>query len=270
MAGNVDPPESPVLVERRGHIMLITLNRPYALNAVNLELSIGLGDALDEAERTPEVRAIVLTGAGERAFCAGVDLKALAAGEPLIADDPKRAPWGFAGYTQHHIGKPTIAAVNGFALGGGTEIVLASDLVVAADTANFGLPEVTHGILAGAGGVFRLPEQLPRKVAMELIVTGERLPAQRAYELGLVNRVVPREQVVDAALALAGRICANAPLAVQAGKRVAMGIVDGRIPGEGDRWKLSADEARVLMQSDDAREGPRAFAERREPRWSGR
>src|SRR5690242_11621417 len=191
-----------VLVERRGRVLLATINRPDARNAVNRTVWEGLGQALEQADSDREIWAFVLTGAGDKAFCAGADLKAVSRGESIQPDDPVAASWGFAGYVRHHISKPTIAAVNGFALGGGTEISLASDLVVAADTATFGLPEVKRGIYAGAGGVFRLPAQIPRKIAMEMILTGEPISAHRAQELGLVNRVVPQGQVVEAAIGL--------------------------------------------------------------------
>jgi crotonobetainyl-CoA hydratase len=270
--GHVTPDADPpaVLTQRRGSVLLVTLNRPEARNAVNLAVTLALGDALEQAERDRGIWAVVLTGAGDKAFCAGADLKAVARGENLIPADPGRAAWGFAGYVSHHISKPTIAAVNGFALGGGTEISLASDLVVAAETASFGLPEVRRGIFAGAGGLFRLPAQIPKKVAMEMILTGEPITAQRALELGLVNRVVPRDQVVDAALDLAGKITANAPLAVQASKRVANGMSDGRVPAEAGLWELSRAESLALKRTADAAEGPRAFAEKRAPNWEAR
>jgi crotonobetainyl-CoA hydratase len=265
------PEDQPaVLTERRGHVLLITLNRPAARNAVNLAVTLGLGDALEEAEHDRGIWAVVLTGAGDKAFCAGADLKAVARGEPLTPADPVRAAWGFAGYVTHHISKPTIAAVNGFALGGGTEISLASDLVVAADTASFGLPEVKRGIYAGAGGVFRLPAQIPKKIAMEMILTGEPISARRALELGLVNRVVPQPDVVDTALELVGKITANAPLAVQASKRIANGIHDGKVPAEAGSWELSRAEGQALMRTADAAEGPRAFTEKRVPNWQAR
>jgi crotonobetainyl-CoA hydratase len=259
-----------ICTERIGRVLLVTLNRPGARNAVNLAVTLGLGDALEEAEQDPGVWALVLTGAGNKAFCAGADLKAVARGEDLSPADPERAAWGFAGYVSHHIGKPTIAAVNGFALGGGTEIALASDLVVAAETASFGLPEVRRGIIAGAGGLFRLPAQIPKKVAMEMILTGEPITARRALELGLVNRVVPQDQVVDAALELAAKITGNAPLAVQASKRIANGIRDGRVPAEAGSWELSRSEGLAVRRTADAAEGPRAFAEKRAPRWEAR
>ncbi|MEU1209392.1 crotonase/enoyl-CoA hydratase family protein [Nocardia sp. NPDC005825] len=259
--------QSSVLVERHGHVMLITLNRPAVMNAVNSETSSMVGELLDEAEQDRGVRAVVLTGAGDRAFCAGADLAALSRGESLFASG--RQWWGFAGYVSHPISKPTIAAVNGFALGGGTELALASDLVVAVESATFGLPEVKRGLFAAAGGVFRLPAQIPEKIALEMIYTGEPLDAYRAHSLGLVNRVVSDGAAVTTALALAERIAANAPLSVQASKRVAKGIVSGKVPGESDAWRRTELEARSVMVSADLREGTRAFIEKRQPEWSG-
>ncbi|MEV5409887.1 crotonase/enoyl-CoA hydratase family protein [Thermopolyspora sp. NPDC052614] len=260
--------EPAALVERRDHTMLITLNRPEVRNAVNAELTRAVGEALDEADADPSVRAVVLTGAGDRAFCAGADLKAVARGE--FSGEGLKPHWGFAGCVTHPIAKPVIAAVNGFALGGGTEIALWADLVVAAETARFGLPEVKRGIIAGAGGAFRLAAQLPTKVAMEILLTGESVTAADALRLGLVNRVVPQEEVVPAALALAETIAANAPLAVQASKRIARGIAGGAIPGEQAAWERTAAETALIMRSADAKEGPRAFAEKRAPVWEGR
>jgi crotonobetainyl-CoA hydratase len=262
--------EQAVIRQRHGHVLVITLNRPEARNAVNLAVTLGLGDAMEEAEHDRSIWAVVLTGAGDKAFCVGADLKAVARGEPLAPEDPVRAAWGFAGYVTHHISKPTIAAVNGFALGGGTEISLASDLVVAADTASFGLPEVKRGIYAGAGGVFRLPAQIPKKIAMEMILTGEPISARRALEFGLLNRVVPQADVVAAALELACKITANAPLSVQASKRIANGIRDGRVAAEAESWELSRAEGKALMRTADAAEGPKAFAEKRAPNWQAR
>ncbi|WP_369684734.1 enoyl-CoA hydratase-related protein [Devosia ginsengisoli] len=233
-------------------------------------MHIGVGTALEEAEHDPEIRAVILTGAGDRAFCAGADLVAVSRGENLRPDDPAQQAWGFAGFVSHPISKPVIVAVNGFALGGGTEISLAADLIVAADSASFGLPEVKRGIYAGAGGTFRIIEQLPKKIGMELLLTGEPITAQRARELGFVNVVVPLSELLDAALALAARITVNAPISVQASKRIALGIIDGRIPSDDDAWARSAAEARVVMASEDAKEGPRAFAEKRTPVWKGR
>jgi crotonobetainyl-CoA hydratase len=263
-------PSPAVLVERDGPVMIVTINRPEARNSVNVAVHVGIGEALEEAEHDPAVWAVILTGAGDQAFCAGADLKALSRGESLRPEDPVQQAWGFAGYVTHPISKPTIAAVNGFALGGGTELTLASDLAVAADTAMFGLPEVKRGIIAGAGGAFRLQAQLPAKIAMEILLTGDPITAQRAFELGLVNAIAPQAGVLDAALRLAARITVNAPLSVQASKRIARGIVDGRIAHEEASWAQNARESAALMRSEDAREGPRAFAEKRAPVWKAR
>ncbi|MBT2231955.1 crotonase/enoyl-CoA hydratase family protein [Nonomuraea sp. NEAU-A123] len=260
--------EPAALVERRDHIVLITLNRPEVRNAVNADLTRAVGEALDAADADASVRAVVLTGAGDKAFCAGADLKEVARGE--FSTEGIKPHWGFAGCVTHPIAKPVIAAVNGFALGGGTEIALWADLVVAAETAAFGLPEVKRGIIAGAGGTFRLAAQLPAKAAMEILLTGEPVSAADALRLGLINRVVPPDQVVPTALALAETISANAPLSVQASKRIARGISDGAIPSERAGWERTAAETAAIMRSADAKEGPRAFAEKRAPVWEGR
>lgn len=265
-AGNSDA----VLVERRGNVMLVTINRPEARNAVNHAVWLGCGEALAEAERDVEIRAVVITGAGDQSFCAGADLKAVSRGESIAPSEPEKAAWGFAGIVAHAISKPLIAAVNGAALGGGTEITLSSDLAVAAEHASFGLPEVKRGIIAGAGGAFRLAEQLPKKVAMEMLLTGRPIDAQRALELGLVNAVVPLDRLIDTAMGLANEIAANAPLAVQASKRIALGIADGKVAADEERWRLSHRESRLIMRSEDAQEGPKAFAQKRTPAWTGR
>ncbi|MFZ2174962.1 MAG: enoyl-CoA hydratase-related protein, partial [Rhodococcus sp. (in: high G+C Gram-positive bacteria)] len=168
------------------------------------------------------------------------------------------------------ISKPIIAAVNGAALGGGAEIALACDLIVAARSASFGLPEVRRGLVAGAGGAFRLVDQVPRRVAMQMLLTGEAIDADRALELDLINMVVPDDQVRSAAAELARTIASNAPLAVQAAKRIARGQDGDACPGESEHWARTAREVDVLMASSDAAEGPRAFAEKRPPVWSGR
>jgi crotonobetainyl-CoA hydratase len=253
------------LVEHRGNVMVITINRPEARNAVNAAVSIAVGDALEDAQNDPDVRAVVITGAGDKSFCAGADLKAIARRENLY--HPDHSEWGFAGYVHHFIDKPTIAAVNGTALGGGTELALASDLVVAHGRAQFGLPEVKRGLIAAAGGVFRIMDQLPRKVAMELLMTGEPLTASDAWEWGLINQVVKEGSVLDAALALAARVTVNAPLSVQASKRIAYGVDDGVIVADEAGWERTINEMRTLIRSEDAREGPLAFAEKREPVW---
>ncbi|MFL6156068.1 MAG: crotonase/enoyl-CoA hydratase family protein [Marmoricola sp.] len=257
-----------VLTELREHVLLVTLNRPEARNAVNGDLTLGLGNALERAESELEIRAVVLTGAGDQTFCAGADLKAISRGEGL--NPPGTEAWGFAGMVQHPISKPVIAAVNGTALGGGTELVLAADLAVVAEHATFGLPEVKRGLIAAAGGVFRLPEQLPRKLAMQVILTGDPVDAATALRWGLVNEVVPAADVLPRALALAGRIAGNAPLSVQASKRVALGLRDGTLPREAADWAASDAAIMQVFTSEDAMEGPIAFAEKRPPVWKGR
>lgn len=260
--------EPAALVERRGNVGIITINRPAARNAVNGAVSTAVGDALAQAQQDSEIRVIILTGAGDKSFCAGADLKAISRGENLF--HTVHPEWGFAGYVHHFIDKPTIAAVNGTALGGGSELALASDLVVATESASFGLPEVKRGLIAGAGGVFRLVDQLPRKVALELILTGEPITAAAAVQWGLINQVVPDGTVLDAALALAERIAGNAPLSVQASKRVAYGADDGIIAQEEPSWDRTTREITVLLKSEDAKEGPLAFAEKRQPVWKAR
>lgn len=197
---------SAVLFERRGKVALITINRPEALNAINTQVWNELGLAFEEFAADPNLWCAVLTGAGDKAFCAGADLKekAISNGESIIPEGGEK--WGFAGIVQHFINKPIIAAVNGFALGGGTEIALACDLIVASDRAAFGLPEVKKGLIAGAGGLIRLPRQIPLKVAMEYILVGDLFSAEEAKQWGLVNRVVPHGQLINEALAIAERI----------------------------------------------------------------
>lgn len=269
MSSSTEPTcEDPVLVEQLGHTLLITLNRPAARNAINLEVSRRVGQALARAERSDQVRSVILTGTGEQAFTGGLDLKAVLAGEsPTV--DPDLAHWGFAGVVRHHISTPLIVAINGACVGGGTEILLAADLAVAADTAWIALPEVSRGIIPGAGGAFRLPRQIPRKIAMELLLTGAPITARRAHELGLVNRVVPGDQLLTAALDLAETINAQSPAAVQAAKRVAGGIFDGQISDETADWQRSDRESERVLNSADAAEGMAAFVAKRAPRWAG-
>ena len=256
------------LVEQRGNVLVITLNRPHARNAVNSAVSTAVGDALERAHQDPDLWAVVITGAGDKSFCAGADLKAIARRENLYHRE--HGEWGFAGYVHHVIDKPTIAAVNGAALGGGTEIAMASDLVVADQSAVFGLPEVKRGLIAGAGGVFRIVDALPRKLAFELLFTGEPITAAEALKWGMINRVVPEGTALEAALALAGRITVNAPLSVQASKRIACGVDDGVITDEEPKWARMSREFGSLLKSEDAKEGPLAFAQKRQPVWKAR
>lgn len=259
-----------VLVETRGHVMLVTINRPEARNAVNRHVHEGVGDALAAADGDAEIRCVIVTGAGDKAFCAGADLVALSRGEALAPDDKVKQAWGFAGLVAHAISKPVIACVNGDAFGGGLEITLACDLAVVVDSARFGLPEPKRGLFAAAGGVFRLPEQLPKKIAMEMILTGDPISAERALALGLVNILAPREGLLDAAFALAERISVNAPLSVQASKRMAQGIANGKVAREESAWAQNRAESKIVFTSEDSREGPTAFAQKRAPVWKAR
>lgn len=259
-----------VLVDLVERTLVVTINRPEARNAVDVRVHMGVGRALERAEEDAGVRSVVLTGTGDVAFCAGADLKAVQRGESLLPDDPVARTWGFGGYAYHPITKPTIAAVNGVAFGGGTELVLASDLAVAARTARFGLPEVTRGLFASEGGAMRLPQQIPRKRALELMLTGDSISSDEALSLGLVNRVVDPDGLLDAALALASRINANAPLAIAASKAVALGLQNGGIQAECHQRRLAETHQRTVRGSADFREGSRAFVERRPPRWEGR
>ena len=256
-----------VQVRADGPILVITLDRPKA-NAIDVRTSRALYAAFDRLRSEPGLRAAVLTGAGDRFFSAGWDLKAAAEGEGITAD---HGPGGFAGLTEFYdIGKPVIAAVNGLALGGGFELVLAADLVVAAEHAEFALTEVTLGLVPDAGGLLRLPARLPRPIAVECLLTGRRIGAAEAARWGLVNRVVPAGDLMPAALELAHAICASAPLSVAAALEImreteGAAVADGyqRLRGGG----LPAYQR--MLDSDDAREGPRAFAEHRPPRWAG-
>jgi len=254
---------SVVRYEVDGRVATITLDRPEQRNAVDPDLARELGEAVAAFEADPEVWVGVLTGAGPN-FCAGADLKALAAGR---ASELVTEQGGFAGWVRFPRTKPVVAAVTGFALAGGTELVLACDLVVAATDAQFGLPEVTRGILAAGGGLFRLPRVLPPARARELVLTGERLGAEEAHRLGMVNHLVAAEQVLPTARALAERICANAPVAVRESLAV---LRDAYELTEEQGWQRSAEAMDRIRASEDAKEGPRAFAEKRAPRWTGR
>lgn len=254
-----DLPE--VLVDERPGVLVITINRARAKNAVTLAVAEGIAAALDTLDARPDLSVAVITGAGG-SFCAGMDLKAFLRGErPSI---PGR---GFAGITQQPPRKPLIAAVEGYALAGGCEIVLACDLVVAARGSKFGLPEVKRGLIAAAGGLQRLPERVPRNVAMELALTGDFVTAERFHDLGLVNTLTEPGGALDGAIALADRIAANGPLAVAASKQIMVEYVTW--PHE-DRWTPQRAISDAVNASEDAKEGARAFAEKRPPVWQGR
>jgi enoyl-CoA hydratase len=249
-----------VELERRDHIALVTLNRPEARNAVSPEVSQTMAALLDEIEADEALRAVVLTGRGE-VFSAGADLKVVAQGN---ANDIARGKGGFAGVVTRDFPKPLIAAVNGPALAGGFEIVLSCDLVVAADTARFGIPEVKRGLMAAAGGLIRLPKRVPLAIALELAMTGDPIDAQRALQLGLVNRVVGADQVVDEAIALAERIGENSPIAVRNSRRL---VREAAELSEEEGWKRTLELMMPVFETGDAIEGATAFAEKRPPVW---
>jgi enoyl-CoA hydratase len=253
-----------VLRERRGHVEILTINRPEARNAINGAVSKAMGSAMDELAEDAECWVVVVTGSGDKAFSAGMDLKAFSSGE---GGDILGAGGGFAGLTQRDFPKPIIAAVNGSALAGGFEIMLSCDLVVAASHATFGIPEAKRGLIAGAGGLIRMPKRLPIAVALELAMTGDPIDAERAYALGLVNKVVAPEQLLEEALALAERIAANAPLAVRYSKNVMKRAAE--VP-ESEGWAINSEAVGVVFSSADAMEGPIAFAEKRPPNWQGK
>jgi enoyl-CoA hydratase len=251
----------PVLVEERGQVLVVTLNRPEARNAVNRALAEAVAEAMDRLDDRDDLRVGILTGAGGN-FCAGMDLKAFLRGEAPAGRDR-----GFAGLTGKPPRKTLIAAVEGPAVAGGFEIVLACDLVVASTAATFGLPEVKRGLAAGGGGLVNLHRRLPYHVAMEVCLTGDPIRAEEAHRHGLVNELTDPGRALDAAMALAERIVANAPLAVDASKRVVVESVDWPTDEAMNRQVPIIGEVFV---SEDAREGARAFAEKRAPVWQGR
>lgn len=249
--------------ERRGKVEILTINRPEARNAINGDVTAAMAEALDDLAEDGDCWVVVLTGAGDKSFSAGMDLKAFASGQGAGIIDAN----GFASITRRRFAKPLIAAVNGAALAGGCEITLSCDLVVAAEHATFGIPEAKRGLIAGAGGLIRLPRRIPRAVALELALTGEAIDAQRALQVGLVNRVVPSGRLMDEALDLAGVIAANAPLAVRYSKKVMLESADLAEP---EAWALNDGTFAEVFTSADAMEGAVAFAEKRAPNWQGK
>jgi len=246
------------------HIALVTINRPEARNAVNGAVAAGLEAAVERVEAAPDLWAAILTGAGPVAFCAGADLKEVSAGRGAALATAKG---GFGGFVRATRKKLWIAAAQGHALAGGLELLLSCDLAVVAETANFGLPEVKRSLVAGAGGVFRLPRAVPKAVALEMIATGDPIPAARALQFGLVNAVVPASDVITAALALARRVTVNAPIAVRESLGVARIAYDQT---ESELWEICGAAGRRVRDTEDFQEGPRAFVEKRAPRWVGR
>ncbi len=248
--------EAAVLTETRGRVLLITLNRPEAMNAVNTDLAQGLVAAIEQLDDDDGLTAGVLTGAG-RGFCAGMDLKAFAAGGP---------PKGFDQFLRNGSRKPLIAAIEGFALAGGLEVALTCDLLVAAEGVKLGIPEVGVGLFAAGGAMLRLPRRVPYSVAMEMALTADPITAEEAKAYGLVARVAEKGTTVDVAMELAERIARNAPLGVAISKRMIQAQAGVT---EAEFWDLQTPHLATIFRSNDAKEGPAAFAEKRAPNWSG-
>lgn len=250
-----------VLTSVEDGVLIITLNRPKAKNAVNKALAEAVAAALDELDSNDELRVAIITGAGGT-FCSGMDLKAFVTGET-----PNIPGRGFAGLTEASPKKPLIAAVEGYALAGGLEVAISCDMIVAADSSMFGIPEAKRGLAAAAGGLVKLPRQIPSRVAMELALTGDFISAERAHQLGLINHVVPEGTALEAAKALAAKIAANGPLAVAKSKEVIQNQSDWSL---GDMFKNQNDIVNPVFVSEDAIEGATAFAEKRAPNWKGK
>jgi enoyl-CoA hydratase len=250
-----------VLVERRDGVLVITLNRPEAKNALNKGVAEAVAAAADQLDDDPELRVGILTGAGGT-FSAGMDLKAFLKGEVTTIEGR-----GLCGITETPPRKPLIGAVEGWALAGGFELLLACDLIVAAETARFGVPEVKRALVAGGGAAFLLARRVPQAIALEMLLTGDPITATRAAEIGLVNRVAPEGGALDAAVELAQTIAANGPLAVAATKRIARSTFDWDL-AEG--WKAQSEIFTPVFSSEDAIEGATAFAEKRPPVWKGK
>ena len=253
--------EEAVLVETRDNVLVITINRPEARNAVNGAVAGGVAAALDRLDGETSLSVGILTGAGGT-FSSGMDLKGFLKGETPVIEGR-----GLAGLTQAPPRKPLIAAVEGYALAGGFEMVLACDLVVASREAKFGIPEVKRGLVAGGGGLLRLPQRLPYHVAMELALTGDSITGEQAQAYGLVSRVVEPGKALEGALELAGALAANGPLALAASKEILRRSLDWT---EDEGWKQQMDIMAPVFGSEDAREGAAAFAEKRPPRWQGK
>lgn len=248
--------------EKRGHVALMTYNRPQAGNSLTKEMLVAQDAVFDDFNSDPNLHVAILTGTGNRTFCTGMDLKtalpAIAGGDSMGYEDPMKRPF-------QYVFKPIIAAVNGMCLAGGMEFMLGTDIRIAAENATFGLSEVKWAVIPVGGSHIRLPQQIPWAVAMEMLMTGSSIDARRAYEIGLVNRIVPADRLLEEALALAQTICDNGPLAVRTAKEIAVRALNNE-----PAFVLEKTMAARVFGSADAQEGPRAFAEKRKPEYSGR
>jgi enoyl-CoA hydratase/carnithine racemase len=252
-----------LVLERRGPVLVVRLNRPEARNALTPELLSGIGAAMVGAESDPDIRVVVLTGTGDRAFCAGMDLRAFSSGAKMGGDSEAAA--AYQRLIQGDLTVPVIGAANGTAVGGGLELLLGCDLIVASAQAKFGFPEVKRGLFAAGGGVF-IGTRIPLGIALEMLLTGDTVEASRAYEIGLANAITAPEDVLDTAVALAERVAANAPLGLAASKELArLGLTDAaRASARLKEWQST------VFTSADAKEGAAAFVEKRTPVWQGR